>query len=69
MGGVATHAHTWTGSMGKRSFCVVVVVDPECQVSQSNATADLGHIILIETNGLEIFEINDHAATLAARGE
>lgn len=69
MSRVAADAYTWTGAVGKRSFGVFGIVNPECQIAQSNATADLGNVICIETDRLEILEINDHATTLAARGE
>lgn len=69
MSRVAADAYPWTGAVGKRSFGVVGIVNAESQIAQPHATADLGNVVCVETDALEILEIDDHATTLAARGE
>lgn len=66
VGKVPTNADTGAGSVGQSTLALVV--DALGQVTQPETTADLGNALVVEADILELLEVDDQAAILAARG-
>lgn len=64
---VTTNTNARAGSV--RESTLALVVDGLRQVAQPQATTDLGNTLVVKSDILELLEVDDHAAILAARAE